>query len=47
MPGVPVDRPSGMQAGVFSEYALDHCYDEMFDASGAPRPPEYSVLSEK
>ena len=39
MPGVPVDRPSGMQAGVFSEYALDHCYDEMFDASGVARAP--------
>jgi hypothetical protein len=25
---VPVDRPTGIQAGIFSEYALDHCYDE-------------------
>ncbi len=30
-------------AGLFSEYALDHCYDEMFDASGVPRPP-YEAL---
>src|SRR3954467_6568311 len=35
----PVERPNGTQAGVFSEYALDHCYDEMFDASGEARAP--------
>jgi uncharacterized circularly permuted ATP-grasp superfamily protein len=29
--------------GLFSRYALDHCYDEMFDASSAPRPP-YEAL---
>jgi len=26
-------------AGLFGSYALDHCYDEMFHAGGAPRPP--------
>ena len=36
---VPVEKPSGTQAGVFANYALDHCYDEMFDASGVARPP--------
>jgi len=24
---------------LFTDYTLDHCYDEMFDPSGAARPP--------
>ena len=28
---------------LFSEYALDHCYDEMFDRAGVPREP-YAAL---
>jgi uncharacterized circularly permuted ATP-grasp superfamily protein len=39
MRAVTVERPTGTQSGVFAEYALDHCYDEMFDASGVARAP--------
>jgi uncharacterized circularly permuted ATP-grasp superfamily protein len=31
------------RTGLFSQYGLDHCYDEMFDASGVPRTP-YEAL---
>ena len=33
----------GVRDDLFSEYALDHCYDEMFDRSGVPREP-YAAL---
>ena len=33
----------GMRAGLFSDYVLDHCYDEMFDPSGVARTP-YEAL---
>jgi uncharacterized circularly permuted ATP-grasp superfamily protein len=33
----------GVHAGLFSEYILDACYDEMFDGSGIARPP-YEAL---
>src|SRR5580765_8938030 len=36
---MPMDNAIDGRAGFFSQYALDHCYDEMFDSSGAPRPP--------
>src|SRR5262245_27228139 len=32
-----------IRGGLFPQYGLDECYDEMFDASGTPRPP-YDVL---
>ena len=40
-----VTRPDaiGVDTGLFSEYALDHCYDEMFERPGVPRPP-YEAL---
>ena len=36
-------RATDIRTGLFSQYALDHCYDEMFDASGVPRAP-YEAL---
>ncbi len=33
----------GLRAGLFSEYALDQCYDEMFDGSGVPREPNAAL----
>ena len=33
----------GVRDDLFSEYALDHCFDEMFDAIGQPRAP-YAAL---
>jgi uncharacterized circularly permuted ATP-grasp superfamily protein len=36
-------RATDIRSGLFSQYALDHCYDEMFDASGVPRAP-YEAL---
>ncbi len=33
----------GIHAGLFSEYVLDDCYDEMFDRSGVAREP-YEAL---
>ena len=33
------ERATDTQTGLFAQYGLDHCYDEMFDASGTPRPP--------
>jgi uncharacterized circularly permuted ATP-grasp superfamily protein len=43
MQSVAVEQTRGSQPGVFSQYALDHCYDEMFDPSGVARPP-YDAL---
>ena len=37
------DGALDVKTGLFSEYALDHCYDEMFDRSGVARPP-YEAL---
>ncbi len=36
-------RATDIRTGLFSQYALDHCYDEMFDASGVARAP-YEAL---
>jgi len=38
-----LDGAVGIHAGLFSEYILDHCYDEMFDSAGVARPP-YEAL---
>jgi uncharacterized circularly permuted ATP-grasp superfamily protein len=43
MPVVTARQPNDMQTGPFLQYALDGCYDEMFDPSGVPRPP-YEAL---
>ena len=37
------ERGAARRDGLFSEYALDHCYDEMFDRSGEARQP-YEAL---
>jgi uncharacterized circularly permuted ATP-grasp superfamily protein len=37
------ERTIDVRTGLFSQYGLDHCYDEMFDASGVPRAP-YEAL---
>ncbi len=36
-------RATDIGTGLFSQYALDHCYDEMFDPSGVARAP-YEAL---
>ena len=44
MRAVTVERPSGTQSGLFADYALDHCYDEMFDSSGVARAPYQAMF---
>jgi hypothetical protein len=39
----PALRLVGGTPDAFSGYLIDHCYDEMFDAAGVPRPP-YAAL---
>ena len=43
MRAVTSQNLSGLRSSLFSQYALDHCYDEMFDASGQARAP-YEAL---
>jgi uncharacterized circularly permuted ATP-grasp superfamily protein len=37
------DGSLGAQSDLFSDYRLDHCFDEMFQDRGVPRPP-YEAL---
>src|SRR5687767_14908885 len=37
------DGSLGAQSDLFSDYRLDHCFDEMFQERGVPRPP-YEAL---
>jgi uncharacterized circularly permuted ATP-grasp superfamily protein len=37
------ERAIDNRTGLFSQYGLDHCYDEMFDTSGVPRT-QYQAL---
>src|SRR5215212_2173568 len=40
-----IDRAVDLRSGLFLNYGLDHCYDEMFDAAGVPRPPYRALYS--
>jgi uncharacterized circularly permuted ATP-grasp superfamily protein len=39
-------RPVGLTSGLFSEYALDQAYDEMFDRAARPHPHYRALVDE-